>query len=142
VPGHAVARPTSALERTSVRRPRALHLAIAIVTVVGSAVFLLALMVMLVEERRATVGILRLIGFTRQRILVQVFAEGPLIAVAGAAFGVLFALVSQGFFNRFFPSPINGGRSATAGTPIRPRRSYRSSNRSSSGRPRRSPVPT
>ena len=103
VPG-AVARPTSAPdERTStfVVLER-FHLAIAIVTVVGSAVFLLALMVMLVEERRATVGILRLIGFTRQRILVQVFAEGTLIAVAGAAFGVLFALVSQGFFNRFF----------------------------------------
>jgi putative ABC transport system permease protein len=103
VPG-AIARPTSAPdERTStfVVLER-FHLAIAIVTVVGSAVFLLALMVMLVEERRATVGILRLIGFTRRRILAQVFAEGALIAVAGAAFGVLFALASQGVFNRFF----------------------------------------
>ncbi len=103
VPG-AVARPTSAPdERTStfVVLER-FHLAIAIVTVVGSAVFLLALMVMLVEERRGTVGILRLIGFTRRRILLQVFAEGALIAVAGAAFGVLFALAAQGFFNRFF----------------------------------------
>jgi putative ABC transport system permease protein len=103
VPG-AVARPTSAPdERTStfVVLER-FHLAIAIVTVVGSAVFLLALMVMLVEERRGTVGILRLLGFTRQRILVQVFAEGALISVAGAVFGVLFALASQGFFNRFF----------------------------------------
>jgi ABC-type lipoprotein release transport system permease subunit len=103
VPG-AVARPTSAPdERTStfVVLER-FHLAIAIVTVVGSAVFLLALMVMLVEERRGTVGILRLIGFTRRRILLQVFAEGALIAVAGAVFGVLFALAAQGFFNRFF----------------------------------------
>lgn len=32
------------------------HLAIAIVTVIASSVFLLALMLMLVEERRATVG--------------------------------------------------------------------------------------
>jgi ABC-type lipoprotein release transport system permease subunit len=78
------------------------HLAIAIVTVIGSAVFLLALMVMLVDERRGTVGILRLIGFTRRRILVQVFAEGALIALAGAAFGILFALASQKIFNRFF----------------------------------------
>jgi ABC-type lipoprotein release transport system permease subunit len=103
VPG-AIARPTSAPDdRTStfVVLER-FHLAIAIVTVVGSAVFLLALMVMLVEERQGTVGILRVIGFTRQRILLQVFAEGALIAVAGAAFGVLFALASQGFFNRFF----------------------------------------
>jgi putative ABC transport system permease protein len=78
------------------------HAAIAVVTVVGSAVFLLALMVMLVEERRATVGILRLIGFTRGRILLQVLAEGAIIALAGALFGVLFALASEGLFNRFF----------------------------------------
>jgi len=78
------------------------HLAIAIVTVVGSAVFLLALMVMLVDERRSTVGILRLIGFTRRRILLQVFIEGAVIALAGAAAGILFALASQRLFNGFF----------------------------------------
>jgi FtsX-like permease family protein len=78
------------------------HLAIAIVTVVGSAVFLLALMVMLVDERRTTVGTLRLIGFTRRRILIQVLVEGALIAIIGAAAGVLFALATQDVFNRFF----------------------------------------
>lgn len=78
------------------------HQAIAMVTVFGSAMFLLALMVMLVDERRGTVGTLRLIGFTRRRILVQVFTEGTLIAVAGAIFGVLFALATEGLFNRFF----------------------------------------
>ena len=78
------------------------HLAIAIVTIVGSAVFLLALMVMLVDERRGVVGTLRLMGFTRQRILVQVVAEGGLIAIAGAVFGIVFAMVMQGAFNRFF----------------------------------------
>jgi ABC-type lipoprotein release transport system permease subunit len=99
-----VARPTSAPdERTStfVVLDR-FHLAIAIVTVVGSAVFLLAMMVMLVDARRATVGILRLIGFTRRRILLQVFSEGALIALAGTAFGILFALSAQRFFNEFF----------------------------------------
>lgn len=99
-----VARPTSAPdERTGtfvvIER---FHLAIAIVTVIGSAVFLLALMVMLVDERRTTIGILRMIGFTRSRILLQVFAEGTLIALAGAGAGILFAFVTQGFFNRFF----------------------------------------
>jgi putative ABC transport system permease protein len=103
LPG-TVARPTTAPDErtdTFVVLER-FHLAIAIVTVVGSAVFLLALMVMLVDERRSTVGILRLIGFTRRRILLQVLAEGTLIAAAGALFGVLFALASQGVFNRFF----------------------------------------
>jgi ABC-type lipoprotein release transport system permease subunit len=98
------ARPTTAPdERTTtfivVER---FHLAIAIVTVLGSAVFLLALMVMLVDERRGTVGTLRLLGFTRQRILIQVLAEGALIAVTGAAAGILFAFAMQGVFNRFF----------------------------------------
>jgi putative ABC transport system permease protein len=101
---NTVARPVSAPDaRTStfvvIER---FHLAIAIVSVLGSAVFLLALMVMLVDERRETVGVLRLIGFTRRRILLQVVAEGALIAVAGTLAGVLFAWISQGVFNRFF----------------------------------------
>jgi putative ABC transport system permease protein len=78
------------------------HFAIAIVTVIASTVFLLALMLMLVDERRGTVGILRLIGLRKSRILLQVFAEGLLIAAAGAAFGVLFAGVLQGAVNAFF----------------------------------------
>ncbi|HUP40928.1 MAG TPA: FtsX-like permease family protein [Vicinamibacterales bacterium] len=78
------------------------HFAIAIVTVVASTVFLLALMLMLVDERRGTVGILRLIGLRKSRILLQVFAEGLLIAVAGAAFGILFAAALEGAVNAFF----------------------------------------
>ena len=60
--------------------------------------FLLALMVMVVDERRSTVGTLRLIGFTRRRILIQVLAEGALIATVGAAAGILFAFATQGLF--------------------------------------------
>jgi putative ABC transport system permease protein len=78
------------------------HLAIAIVTIVASTVFLLALTVMLVDERRDTVGVLRLIGLTSRRILVQVFAEGLVIAGAGGLFGILLALGSQGLINRYF----------------------------------------
>ena len=78
------------------------HFAIAIVTLVASTVFLLALMLMLVDERRGTVGILRLIGLRKSRILLQVFAEGLLIAAAGAAFGILFAAALQGAVNAFF----------------------------------------
>ncbi len=78
------------------------HLAIAIVTVLGSTAFLLALMVMRAEERRETVGILRLIGFSKRRILGEVLVEGLLIALAGALFGVLFAVATEGAINRFF----------------------------------------
>jgi putative ABC transport system permease protein len=78
------------------------HFAIAIVTMGASTVFLLALMLMLVEERRGTVGILRLIGLRKSRILLQVFAEGLLIAAAGAVFGIVFAAALQGAVNAFF----------------------------------------
>lgn len=78
------------------------HFAIAIVTVIGSTAFLLALMVMRAEERRETVGIVRLIGISQRSILLEVLVEGLLIAAAGAIFGVLFALATQGAVNRFF----------------------------------------
>lgn len=78
------------------------HLAIAIVTIVAATVFLLALTIMLVDERRETVGILRLIGLPASRILLQVLLEGLLIASAGALFGLALAWVSEDLINRFF----------------------------------------
>ncbi len=78
------------------------HQAIALVTVIASTIFLLALSVMLVEERSETVGVLRLIGLSTRRILAQVFVEGLLIAVAGAIAGLAIAVASQGLINRFF----------------------------------------
>jgi putative ABC transport system permease protein len=81
---------------------RRFHLAIAIVTIVASTVFLLALTIMLVDERRAAVGMLRLIGLPSGRIIFQLFVEGVLIAVVGSAFGVVLSLISQGLINRFF----------------------------------------
>lgn len=78
------------------------HLAIAIVTVLGSSAFLLALMVMRAEERSETIGIQRLIGVSDRSILLGVLLEGLLIAAAGAVFGVLVAVAAQGTVNRFF----------------------------------------
>jgi ABC-type lipoprotein release transport system permease subunit len=78
------------------------HYAIATVTIIAATVFLLALTIMLVDERRETVGVLRLIGLPARRILVQVFLEGVMIAATGAVFGLLLALASEGLINRFF----------------------------------------
>jgi ABC-type lipoprotein release transport system permease subunit len=78
------------------------HLAIATVTIVAATVFLLALTIMLVDERRETIGVLRLIGLPARRILTQVFLEGILIASAGALFGRVLALAAEGIINRFF----------------------------------------
>jgi cell division protein FtsX len=81
---------------------RRFHWAIAAVTVLGSTAFLLALTVMRAEERRETVGILRLIGISRRSVLTETFLEGLLVAAAGSVFGVALALAGQGAFNRFF----------------------------------------
>jgi ABC-type lipoprotein release transport system permease subunit len=78
------------------------HWAIAIVTVIGSTAFLLALMIMRAEERREIIGVLRLMGVPSHSILVEVLFEGLLIAVAGAIFGVVVATSAEGLVNRFF----------------------------------------
>jgi putative ABC transport system permease protein len=78
------------------------HLAIAIVTIAAATVFLLALTIMLVDERRAAAGILRLIGLPARRILTQILIEGLLVAGAGALFGLVLAALSQGLINVFF----------------------------------------
>src|SRR6187402_1083691 len=78
------------------------HLAIAVVTIIAATVFLLALTIMLVDERRETVGVLRLIGLPVRRILSQILLEGLLVAAAGTVFGLLLAVASESLINRFF----------------------------------------
>ena len=78
------------------------HLAIAVVTIIASALFLLALSVMLVDERRDTVGVLRLIGLTSRRVLGQVFLEGLIVAAGGSLFGLALAAGSQALINQYF----------------------------------------
>jgi ABC-type lipoprotein release transport system permease subunit len=78
------------------------HVAISAVTMVGGTAFLLALMVIRAEERRETIGILRLVGISRRTLMLSVAVEGVLIAALGAAFGVLLAFATEGLVNRIF----------------------------------------
>ena len=78
------------------------HVAISIVTMVGGTAFLLALMVIRAEERRETVGILRLVGVSRTTLLGSVAIEGLLVAALGAVFGLLLAYATEGLVNRIF----------------------------------------
>jgi len=55
-----------------------------------------------VDERRETVGVLRLMGLPAHRILFQVLIEGLLVAGAGAVLGLIVAAASEVFINRFF----------------------------------------
>ena len=81
---------------------RRFHLAIAAVTIIAATVFLLALTIMLVDERRETVGVLRLMGLPVHRILTQVLLEGLMVAAVGAVFGLILAMLSERLINTFF----------------------------------------
>jgi len=78
------------------------HVAISAVTMIGGTALLLALMVIRAEERRETVGILRLVGISRRTLLASVAVEGVLIAALGAVFGIVIAVASEGLVNRIF----------------------------------------
>jgi putative ABC transport system permease protein len=78
------------------------HVAISAVTMIGGTAFLLALMIIRAEERRETIGILRLVGISRRTLLASVAIEGVLIAALGAAFGIAIAYATEGLVNRIF----------------------------------------
>lgn len=78
------------------------HVAISIITVLGGTAFLLALMVIRAEERRETIGLLRLLGISRRSLLTAVAVEGLIVAVLGAIFGIVIAVAGQGIVNNIF----------------------------------------
>jgi putative ABC transport system permease protein len=78
------------------------HVAISIITVLGGTAFLLALMVIRAEERRETIGLLRLLGISRRSLLTAVVVEGLIVAALGAVFGIVIAVAGQGIVNRIF----------------------------------------
>src|SRR5258706_1070065 len=101
-PGAVARSTTSAREDDPFKVLERFHVAISAVTMVAGTAFLLALMVIRAEERRETVGILRLVGISRRTLLLSVAIEGVLIAALGALFGVLLAVATEGLVNRIF----------------------------------------
>lgn len=63
------------------------HRAIGVITIVASAIFLLCITLLKVDERRRDVGALRLLGVSRTTIVRAVVLEASLIAVIGSAMG-------------------------------------------------------
>jgi putative ABC transport system permease protein len=82
------------------------------------------------EERRETLGVLRLIGISRQSILLAVVVEALLVALIGAAFGVALAAAAQYGVNAYFQrrydtalvfvrvTPLIAARSVAVALPI------------------------
>lgn len=67
--------------------------AIGVISIVASAIFLLCIMLLKVEERRRDVAALRLLGISARTIWRAVVLEAACVALLGSAAGVAFGLV-------------------------------------------------
>jgi len=75
------------------------HRAIGVITIVASAIFLLCIMLLKVDERRRDVAALRLMGISARSIVRSVMVEAALVAVVGSAVGVALGWVSAQLIN-------------------------------------------
>jgi len=86
------------------------HRAIGVITIVASAVFLLCIMLLKVEERRLDAAVMRFIGVRRRTIFGALLLEATVVAAVGAALGVAFAWVAGAatnlFYQRFFDTSV------------------------------------
>jgi putative ABC transport system permease protein len=75
------------------------HRAIGVITIVASAIFLLCIMLLKVEERRRDVAALRLMGISRETVIASVMVEASAIAVLGSLFGIGLGALSSTIVN-------------------------------------------
>jgi len=78
------------------------HRAIGVITVVASAIFLLCIMLLKVEERRRDVAALRLMGISARTVIRSVVLEAAGIAVLGSIAGVGVGAAAGWFVNRHY----------------------------------------
>lgn len=82
------------------------HRAIAVITIVASAVFLLCIMLLKVEERRLDAAVMRFIGVPRRTIFGALLLEAALVAVLGSIAGTglsfVAGAVTNAYYQRFF----------------------------------------
>jgi len=86
------------------------HRAIAIISVMASAIFLLCIMLLKVEERRRDAAVMRFTGVRRRTIFGALLLEAVLVAAVGSLFGVLLALaagaVTNAYYQNFFQTAL------------------------------------
>jgi putative ABC transport system permease protein len=78
------------------------HRAIAVITIVASAVFLLCIMLLKVEERRMDAAVMRFVGVRRRTIFGALLLEATLVAVIGAGLGTVLAVVAGAATNTYY----------------------------------------
>lgn len=78
------------------------HRAIGVITIVASAIFLLCILLLKVDERRRDVAALRLMGISRKTIVRMVVAEAAMIALIGSALGVVIGHAVSAAVNSYY----------------------------------------
>ena len=78
------------------------HRAIGVITIVASAVFLLCLLLLSVEERRRDIAALRLMGISRGTVVRAIVLEAAMVALLGSALGALIGWGSSLLVNSHF----------------------------------------
>lgn len=86
------------------------HRAIGFITIVASAVFLLCIMLLKVEERRMDAAVMRFVGVRRRTIFGALVLEAALVAVIGSILGAglawLAGAATNGYYQRFFDTDL------------------------------------
>jgi putative ABC transport system permease protein len=86
------------------------HRAIGVITIVASAIFLLCILLLKVEERRRDVAALRLMGISRKTVRRMVVAEAAMIAligsVAGVAIGYGVSAAVNAYYQAHYRTPL------------------------------------
>jgi putative ABC transport system permease protein len=78
------------------------HRAIGVITILASAIFLLCIMLLKVEERRRDVAALRLMGISRRTVVASIMVEASVIAVLGSIAGIGLGAVSSAIVNWYY----------------------------------------
>ncbi len=89
---------------------RRFHSAIAVITVIAGAVFLLCIMLLKVEERRVDAAVMRLIGVRRRTVFGALLLEALLVAGVGSLLGVVLAAgagaLTNAYYTRLFDTTL------------------------------------
>lgn len=78
------------------------HRAIGVITIVASAIFLLCILLLKVDERRRDVAALRLLGISRASVMRSVVLEAALVAMLGSLLGVLIGYACSAVVNWYY----------------------------------------
>ena len=76
--------------------------AIGVITIVASAIFLLCIMLLKVEERRRDVAALRLLGISRSTVTRSIVLEASIVALLGSVAGIAFGYISSAIINAHY----------------------------------------